>query len=581
MGPLRERLLPYLARYRGGLALGLVCVAIANLVALAQPQVLRLSVDDLYKGVTAAKLGRYAVLLFALALTSGAFRFVMRQIVIGISRHVEFDLRNDFFAHLQRLGADYFQRTRTGDLMARATNDLAAVRMMIGPAIMYLVNTIVVTIVSVGFMLHISPRLTLFALLPLPFVSLTMWFFGDRTHRRFEEIQADFAELSARVQENLAGVRVVRAFHDEAREVADFGRLNERYRGKSLDLSRVSALFDPTLAFFSGLASLLALYVGGREVVAGRITLGQYVAFTVYLGMLNWPMVALGWVVNLFQRGSASFDRLAQVFDAAPGVANLPGAVSPAECRGAIEFRNLTFTYPGADRPALSGVSLAVEPGTTVAIVGRTGCGKSTLLSLLTRVFDPPEGAVRLDGRDVRTLDLAWLRRRVAAAPQDTFLFSTTVAENIAYGAEQATPEAIAAAARIAGLHDDVLGFPRGYETLVGERGITLSGGQKQRVAIARAVLRDAPVLLLDDCLSSVDTQTEERILRGLSAEIARRTTLIVSHRVSTVRDADRIFVLDGGALVEQGTHDELLALGGHYARLTREQQIEEELEAS
>jgi ATP-binding cassette subfamily B protein len=376
-------------------------------------------------------------------------------------------------------------------------------------------------------------------------------------------------------------VRVVRAFVREANEVTEFDAMNHVFFEKNLHLIRVSAFFDPSLAFFSGLAALFALYLGGLEVMNHRITLGEFVAFTVYLGMLNWPMVALGWVVNLFQRGMASFGRLTEIFVVEPEITSPPGGLRPKTCRGEIEFRDLTFLYPGESRPALRGVSFRVPAGHTVAIVGRTGCGKSTLLSLLSRAFDPPPGTVLLDGDDVRRYDLAWLRRQISSAPQDPFLFSATVAENIAYGVETASPEAIAAAARVAGLHEDVLGFPNGYDTLVGERGITLSGGQKQRVAIARAVLRDTPVLLLDDCLSSVDTHTEERILAGLRPEMRRRTTLIVSHRVSAVRDADLLVVLDDGQVAETGTHDELFARGGLYAGLVRAQQLEEEIEAS
>jgi ATP-binding cassette subfamily B multidrug efflux pump len=581
MRSLSARLLPSLVRYRGRVALGLLCVAIANLVTLAQPQVLRYAVDDLYRGVTSEKLGRYAAMYLGVALLAGVFRFAMRHAVIGVSRAAEFDLRNELFAHLQRLPLRYFQTTRTGEIMARATNDLAAVRMMLGPAIMYLVNTAVVAIVSIAFMLHISARLTLLSLLPLPLVSLSMWYFGDRIHRGFEDIQAHFALISARVQENLAGVRLVRAFTREAHEVAEFDRLNREYLDKNTRLIRVSGMFNPSLAFFSGLASLFALYLGGLEVMGRNITLGEFVAFTVYLGMLNWPMVALGWVVNLFQRGMASYGRLAEILDEKPVIESPPGALAPSACRGEFELRDLTFLYPGESRPALRDVSFRAPAGQTVAIVGRTGCGKSTLLALLTRVFDPPPGTVFMDGDDVRRYDLAWLRRQVSSAPQEPFLFSATVAENIAYGAEHATPEEIAAAARIAGLHEEVLAFPNGYETLVGERGITLSGGQRQRVAIARAVLREAPVLLLDDCLSSVDSHTEERILTGLRPEMHRRTTLVVSHRVSAIRDADRIVVLDDGAVAEQGTHDELMLRGGLYAALAREQRLEEEIEAS
>lgn len=560
---------------------GIACVAITNLIALAQPQVLRLAVDDLYKGVTAEKLGRYALILLGIAVGAGIFRYWMRQAVIGISRHIEFDLRNDLFSHLLKLPLQYFQRTPTGEIMSRATNDLAAVRMMIGPGLMYMVNTTVVAVVALAFMVGISPRLTFYALLPLPLVTLSVRFFGDRIHRRFEEIQARFSALSARVQENLAGVRVVRAFVREKREIEDFAELNADYLKRNLALIRTSGLFHPALAFLSGLAALLGLYLGGREVIRGRITLGQFVAFTVYLAMLNWPVYALGWVINLFQRGSASMARLAQILDERPEIVDLPDARHPAWACGDLEFRGLTFTYPGADEPALRGVSFKVPAGRTVAVVGRTGSGKSTLLSVLPRVFDPPQGTVLLDGVDVRELELSWLRHRIAYVPQEPFLFSATLAENVAMSVDQASQDEVERVARIAHLDPDVRGFVDGYATRVGERGITLSGGQKQRTTIARGLLRDAPVLLLDDCLSSVDTHTEEAILEGLRHEMAGRTVLIVAHRVSTVRDADSIVVLDDGAIVEQGTHDELIERGGRYADLYREQQLEAELEAS
>ncbi len=552
-------------------------MALADLIALTQPQVLRHAVDDLYRGVTAEKLGRYALLLLGIAVIAGVFKYGMRQAVIGISRHIEYDLRNDLFAHFERLPIAYFQRGRTGDLMSRTTNDLAAVRMMLGPGVMYSVNTFVTALASLGFMLAISPRLTALALLPLPLVSLTVWYFGDRIHRRFEEIQAYFSSLSAHAQENLAGVRVVRAFTREGRELEDFRVLNQGYLERNLQLIHTSGLFYPMLAFLSGLAALLVLYLGGREVVAGRITLGQFVAFTVYIGMLNWPMVALGWVISIFQRGLASWERIVEVLDSPPVAAG--GRDRPDS--GAVEFRHLTFTYPGATQPALRDVSFRVPAGRTVALVGHTGSGKSTLLALLARTFQPPPGTVFLDGVDVLEYGLHALRESLAVAPQDTFLFSTTVAANIAYGVAHADPAAIESAARVAHFDQDVRGFPLGYDTMVGERGITLSGGQRQRAAIARAVLRDTPVLVLDDCLSSVDTQTEEAVLHGLRGVSAGRTTLIVSHRVSTVRDADEIVVLEAGAVAERGTHEQLLELGGLYAALHRRQQLEEELEAS
>ncbi len=520
-------------------------------------------------------------MLFGIALLGGAFKYLMRRLVIGISRHIEFDLRNDLFAHLEKLPLQYFQHHRTGELLSRATNDMAAVRMMLGPGVMYLVNTVAVGTASVGFMLAISPRLTLYSLLPLPLVSLSVWFFGDRIHRRFEAIQAHFATLSARVQENLSGVRVVRSFACESREIEDFAALNLEYLEKNLGLVRIWGLFHPSLAFFSGVAALLALWLGGHEVVKGRITLGQFVAFTVYLAMLNWPMIALGWVINLWQRGLASFGRIDEILRVAPAIQSPPQALRPGRCRGEIEFRGLTFTYPGADRPALRDVTLRIPAGQTVALVGRTGAGKSTLLSLLPRLFDPPAGTVFLDGVDVRRYDLDWLRAHLAMVPQETFLFSATLEENIAYGVDRAETAAVEGAARIAHLDPDVLQFPNGYRTRVGERGITLSGGQKQRTAIARAVLRHAPVMLLDDCLSSVDTHTEEAILRGLGREMRQRTALLASHRVSAVRNADLIAVLEDGAIAERGTHDALLALGGRYAELYRLQQLEEELEAS
>ncbi|NOT34907.1 MAG: ABC transporter ATP-binding protein [Candidatus Eisenbacteria bacterium] len=576
------RLHAYLARHRGGLAWGVACVLIANAIVVAQPQVLRFAVDDLYQGVTAQKLGRYALTLFGVALLGGIFKYFMRQVVIGISRRIEYDLRNDLFEHLQRLPASYYQDTRIGEIMARATNDMSAVRMMMGPGIMYFVNTVAVGVASIVLMFAISPRVTFYTLLPLPLVSFSVWFFGERIHRRFESIQAHFARIAAHVQENLSGLRVVRAFALERVQHADFLRLNREYLDRNVALIRTSGAFYPALSFLSGVAALLALFLGGREVIKDRISLGEFVAFTWYLGMLNWPVVALGWVISLWQRGLASWGRIDEILSADASIRTAPNARKPeGRASGEIVIRNLTFTYPGAREPALSNLSLDVPAGSTLAIVGRTGSGKSSLIQLLPRVFDAPRGTVFLDGIDVLDLDLQWLRAQIAYVPQETFLFSATLAENVAFGVDHATAAEIERVGAIAHLSPDVERFPKRWETRVGERGITLSGGQKQRTAIARALLRDSPVLLLDDCLSSVDTHTEHEILHGLEGEMRKRTALIVSHRVSAVRDADEIVVLDHGAVVERGTHDALLTRGGRYAELQRVEQLEEEIEAS
>jgi ATP-binding cassette subfamily B multidrug efflux pump len=593
-----HRLLRFVVRYRGRYVLGFACVVSTAAVTLLGPWVLRHAIDDLQQGVTRAKLLVYASLILAVTIIGGVSRYVMRRVIIGASRDIEYDLRNAFFAHLQRLPLSYFHRHRTGDLMSRATNDLNAVRMMIGPAVMYTASTAFTFVVALSMMATINARLTLIALLPLPVVTLVARYSGRAIHERFERIQQQLSDLSAVTQEALAGVRVIRAYGQENYELERFRRANQEYIDRNRTLIRMQGLFFPSMGFFMGVSELLVLWIGARDVIAGRMSVGELVAFNAYLMMLSWPMIAFGWVTNLLQRGRASWSRMLEVMDTPPAIADTSETrtdVSAADIRGAVEFRNLSFAY--GDQRVLDNVNVRIAAGQKVAIVGRTGSGKSTLLSLLARLHDPPPGTVFIDGMDVRTLPLATVRGAIAFVPQEPFLFSDTVAENVAFaagssgadspgGAEgalrnYADVERIAEVSAIARLDKDVADFPQGYQTRVGERGITLSGGQKQRTAIARALYVDPRILILDDALSAVDTHTEEEILGRLRQVMGERTALIVSHRISTVRDADLILVLDGGRIAERGTHNELVAMGGIYADLHQKQLLEEELAAS
>jgi ATP-binding cassette subfamily B protein len=592
-------LLPYMKKYRTGYVFGTLSVVFHNVVWILSPLVVGRAIDDLKTGVTRGKLAHYALLLMAIVLVKGIFQFLMRWIVIGISRDIEFDLRNDLFRKLEQLTWSWYQRTRTGDIMARATNDLNAVRMLLGPAIMYSANTVVFAALALACMAHKSPRLTIFAFLPLPIVSIVVQYLGRKIHERFERIQAQFSDISAKAQENFSGARVVRAYVQEDAEIQSFEKANLEYIGRSLKLVRLMGMLWPTLETMLGFAMVLVLWLGGREVIQGRLPIGDFVAFNLYMVLLTWPVIAMGWVINLFQRGTASLQRIDEILREKPEITDTPEVVrrwslvngngaepatassqrpgtSDQRLQGNLEFRDLTFRYNGS--AVLKGINLRVPAGTSLAIVGPTGSGKSSLVSLIPRIYDAPPGTVLVDGLPITEYPLAVLRRHIGFVPQETFLFGDTVRENIALGAPNAGLDQVRRAAEAAGIAHEIDNFPEKYETMVGERGITLSGGQKQRVTIARAVIRNPRILILDDALSSVDTQTEDHILNHLREIMRGRTTIFISHRVSTVRNADRIAVLHGGEIVECGAHDELLALNGYYTDLYNKQLLEEEL---
>jgi ATP-binding cassette subfamily B protein len=577
-------LVPYLKRYRRGLFWGGVSVVLSNAIWILLPQVLRAAVDALNHGVTRQKILYYAGLIVAVSLSKGVFLFLTRWILIGISRDIEFDLRNDLFRQLERQSASYYAEHRTGDIMARMTNDLNAVRQLLGPAIMYSANTVLFSIGAVFFLLRISPFLTLVALVPLPLASILVQTMGRKIQERFERIQAMFSEISAQAQENFSGARLVRAFAQEEAQIASFETANRENVRRGLRLVQLMGMLWPTLEFILGLSLAITLLVGGHEVLSHRISVGQFVAFNTYMMMLTWPIIALGWVVNLVQRGTASVIRIHELMTDKPTIddAAADTTLGPeTRLKGKIEFRHLNFAYTdteGKPVEVLHDINLEIPAGTSLALVGPTGSGKSTLVGLIARLYDAEPGTVLIDDRPVPKYPLETLRANIGFVPQETFLFSESIRENIAFGAPQASREDVLAAAEAAHIRREFEDFPHGLDTAVGERGITLSGGQKQRTAIARAVVRDPAILILDDALASVDTYTEETILRQLREVMRDRTTIFISHRISTVRHADRIAVLVNGRIAELGTHEELLSLGHFYANLYEKQLLEEEL---
>ncbi len=576
-------LLPYFRPYRRGLVAGLLLVILSNLFAVAGPWVLKIAIDAVTARADTSTILGYAGLIVVLAVLAGAARFGMRELLNGISRRMETDIRNALFDHLLRLPPEFFDRWRTGDLMSRATNDVQAVRMVAGPAIMYTVNTVTISALALALMVWIDPRLTALAMIPMLLLPPAVFAFGKRIHRRFERIQAQFSELSSFAQENLAGVRIVKAYAREQAQASRFRLLNEEYRARNLALARVWGAFHPTLILLTGLGAVVVLWFGGGQVVRGRITLGDFVAFSFYLTQLMWPMIALGWVTNLFQRGAASMGRLNELFEVRPAIRDPETPRRLPAPTGAIEFDRVSFRYPGSDRPILEEVSFRIEPGQTVAVVGATASGKTTLVRLIPRLYDVTAGAVRVGGVDVRDVRLQDLRGAIAFVPQEPFLFSMRLRRNIELpdpGGADPDPDVLERALDIAQLRRTLEVLPDGLDTRLGERGINLSGGQKQRATLARAVYRDAPILILDDALSAVDAETELAILRGLRDYMAGRTSIIISHRVSAVREADVILVLDEGRLAERGVHDELVRAGGVYARLLERQLLAEELGA-
>lgn len=569
----------YFLRYKKKLALGVLFILISNIAQVFIPIFLREGIDGIQQEVQYDKLFEYGLLIFVAAIIAGVFRFLIRQTIIVVSREIEYDLRQDFWAHIQKLSHRYFQNNSTGNIMAHATNDISAVRMYVGPAVMYSIDTVSKFIIIIAIMITISPLLTFYTLIPLPFLSYFVYQLSKKIHKKFTLIQESFSDLTTRAQENFAGIRVIKSYVREDGEIKNFTEQSEDYLNKTMDKVKIQALFQPILYTIAGLSVIIVVWAGGGMVIENLLTLGDISAFVIFLGMLIWPMIAFGWILNIIQQASASMKRLIKILHEELEIQDSKATRTIINSiKGRIEFKNVSFRYKNDLPDVLENISFSIEPGETIAIIGKTGSGKTTLLNLIPRLFDATNGDVLIDGYKIKEIPLKILRQNVGLVPQETFLFSDTLKNNILYGTKNGNDELVNHVAKISQLDKDVKGFPKGYETMLGERGITLSGGQKQRSCLARALAIDPKILILDDSFSSVDTNTEEEILKQLKEYMKDRTSIIVSHRISTVKDADKILVLQNGRIQEQGNHEKLVSLGGIYADLHFKQLLEEEL---